>query len=297
MRIEIRPMTVMVSLSVILLATAPAQQKPRPVPTLTSEDLITNQSASPGSRTTSENPKDQPLQPVGKSGATTKNNRGKDEAVSPQDKQKDEAQKAWSSKLREAEGQLRELERKADQAELEINQLRNLQFSATAKDADAGGRINVQIAELAERVRTCRNQAKQAESVVDSLKREGEEKSYKVVQETTLLPDGSPNTGYYQSRFAELRQDFNDAESRVQVVQLRINELTLRIRKNTGGLDGSGNATNSSDAFAVRRLKTALEEEKKKLAEALEKKEESARKIEDLRREAANAGVPEGDSR
>ncbi len=297
MSIGIRSASIMICLCLGLMITAVAQQspaKPRPVPTLTSEDLITIQPVAP--RPAADLSKDKSALPSATGGSGPAKNKQSKETVSPEDKEKEAAEKAWSARLTAAQNKVRELERNADQAEIEITRLRNLQFSATAKEAETGGKINTQVAELAQRVRTLRDQVITAQSEVEALKSEGEAKEYKFTQGSSTLPDGRPDPTYYQSRSAELSQDLSDADSRIEVIQLRINDLNTRIRKNTGGLDGKGNATNGSDVFAIRRLKTALQEEQKKLAEVLDKKEASAKKLEDLRREAANAGVSEGSS-
>ena len=261
--------------------------KPRQTPTLTTGDVISVQPPAPVRE-------DKSAQAGAPAFTAEKKSAGKQSA---DDKIRAAAEGNWNEQLRKAREKVRLLEREADQSELEITRQRNLQFSAQAKDAGTGTWINARVAQLSQDVSSLRAEAKAARSEVDALVKEGEAEKY---QEAALSPktaDGAPNPEYYHSRQAELMTDLSDAESHIQVLQLRINDLSSRIRKNTGGVDEKGKATNSSDAFAIRRLKTALQEEQKNLAEAQDKKAEAARKIEALRQQSATAGVDPGEVR
>jgi chromosome segregation ATPase len=278
MKIRIKSASVILCLLLVLLTVDAAQQpdpKPPRVSGLATESIDTIQPM-PGATAAG----------VKRSPAGTETIQ---RSVSEEDERKQKAEQEWNERLSTAQDKLRELERRADNAELEITRLRNAQFSSAPKDTNTDADINARVAELAGQVRTLREQAKNAQAEVDALKHEGEEKKYKRAEGSAKLSDGSPNVSYYQSRIAELRQELSAADTRIQVIQLRINDLSTRIRKNSGG-DGS-------DVFALRRLKTSLQEEQKNLAEAQAKKAEAIGKIEELRRQAALAGVSPGDLR
>ncbi len=286
-------------LSVVVLPVVIAQQpqpRPRPVPTLTSEDLLTTQPKVTPPPETDKAPKDNPKTSGPDVVGAVKEQKTKP-APSPEEKERQASEREWNEKFKKAEERLKDLERRADEGELEIGRLRNLQFSPTPQEAGTGAQINARIAELAKQVSSLRDEAKTAQAEVDALKQEGEAKKYREDAGSPKKEDGSPNAEYYSSRYAELQRDLSDAESRIQVIQLRINDLNTRIRKNTGGVDAKGNSTNSSDAFAIRRLRAALQEEQERMDEARKKAEDATRKIDELRREAAGAGIPVGEAK
>lgn len=275
MKVETRLLPLALLLTAGMLITAAAQTAPaRPRPTLTTEDVQTT----PAPR---ENAPVQTAKPSMKTGQ-------------PNPEQSQQAND-WNEKFRAAQARAKELERRADGVELDIGRLRNQLFDAAPKDAGDNTAISARLNQLASQLQSLRAQAAAAQAEVDALKREGEAHKFQFNEGSPKLADGRPNLKYYQSRMAELRQDFNDAVNRQQVIQLRLNDLNTRIRKNSGGVDEQGRASNTSDAFAIRRLRTALQEEQKKMTEAEDKKSEASRKIEDLRRQAVNAGIDPGD--
>jgi chromosome segregation ATPase len=276
MRKQITLCSVALCLAAGLLTSAPAQSRPRPVPTLTNEDVT----ASPEPGETAAPAKGKFAKPAAQTAAAPAQS-------------KDESD--WNDRFRKAQEKAAGLERRADGVELEIARLRNQLFDATPKDAGAGNEISARMAQMSRQLQSLREEAKQAQAEVEALKQEGKEKQYKLAEGSAKLPDGSPNLSYYQSRQAELSQELRDADQRMQVIQLRINDLNTRIRKNSGGLDEKGRTSNTSDAFAIRRLKSALQEEQKKLEEIQEKKTETTRKLEELHRQAVNAGIRPGD--
>lgn len=276
MKNQITLCSVALCLAAGLLTIAPAQSRPRPVPTLTSEDVT----AAPEPGETAAPARGKFAKPAAQTAAAPAQS-------------KDESD--WNDRLSKAQEKAAELERRADSVELEIARLRNQLFDPTPKDAGAGNEISARMTQLSRQLQSLREEAKQAQAEVEALKQEGKEKQYKLAGGSAQLPDGSPNLSYFQSRQAELNQELRDADQRMEVIQLRINDLNTRIRKNSGGVDEKGRASNTSDAFAIRRLKTALQEEQKKLEEIQEKKAETTRRLEELRRQAINAGIRPGD--
>ncbi|HWQ31323.1 MAG TPA: hypothetical protein VNQ79_00450 [Blastocatellia bacterium] len=276
MKNQITHCSVALCLAAGLLTIAPAQSRPRAVPTLTSEDV--NAASEPGE--TAAPAKGKFAKPAAQTAAAPAQS-------------KDESD--WNDRLSKAQEKAAGLERRADSVELEIARLRNQLFDPTPKDAGAGNEISARMTQLSRQLQSLREEAKQAQAEVEALKQEGKEKQYRLTEGSAKLPDGSPNLSYFQSRQAELAQELRDADQRMEVIQLRINDLNTRIRKNSGGVDEKGRTSNTSDAFAIRRLKTALQEEQKKLEEIQKKKAETTRKLEELRRQAINAGIRPGD--
>lgn len=299
MKTAIKPGSIMLCFGFGLLTIVVAQEakpKPRPMPILTTEDVITKQPFGTPTREAGSEAKDKALLSASKARTSAVEKKQTAKAGQQEKAENETAENEWNEKLRAAQQKVAELKRNADSKELEISRLRNQQFSATAKDAGDSAAINARAERLASEVRNLREEAARAQAEVAVLRQEGEQKEYKIAQESATRPDGSPNAGYYESRLTILKTELSDADTAMQVIQLRINDLTLRLRKNVGGLDEKGRRTNSSDVFAIRRLKTALQEEEQKLSEAQQKRAEAARQIEELQRAAALAGVNPGNA-
>jgi chromosome segregation ATPase len=206
-------------------------------------------------------------------------------AQTSSDAQRDAAEKEWNEKLAKLRERVKDLERRADQAELEVNRLRNFLFSAEPRDAGTNAQINARISELNELAKQLRAEAKATQAEVDALLAEGEAKKYKIASLSPTTKTGEPNLDYYQSRYAELLSDLRDAEARTQVMQLRINELRRRINDNA----------RTGDNFFLGRLRDELDEAQLGLEKAQARMAAAFEKLEDLRRQARAAGVPLGE--
>jgi len=264
MKIELRTViklpAVWLGWLMVMAITALAQQPPRPIPTMTGEQVSVPPPAVPAS------------------------NANKAESVKTpeaQDANQDAAEKAWNENLAKLRERVKELERRADQAELEVNRLRNFLFSAEPRDAGANGKALARSAELTDLAQKLRAEAKATQREVDELLAEGEAKKYKIATLSPTTKSGDPNLDYYQSRLAELQTELNDAQARAQVMQLRINELRLRINGNSG----------SGDSFFLGRLRDELDEAQKGLEKAQTRVAAALEKLEALRKQAREAGV------
>jgi chromosome segregation ATPase len=244
----------------MMAVTVLAQQPPRPMPVMTNDQALPLRSDADANKT--ESPK----------------------AAAPQtqsDKQGDAAEQAWNEKLAKLRQKVKDLERRADQAELEINRLRNVQFSAEPRDAGTNAQINARVSELNELARQLRAEAKATQDELEALLAEGEAKKYKIAELPLTTKTGEPNLDYYQSRLVELQSDLRDAEARAQVMQLRINEIRLRI---------NGNAV-SGDNFFLGRLRDELQEAQEGFDKAQVRITAANEKLEALRQQARAAGV------
>ncbi len=201
-----------------------------------------------------------------------------------QDKEREAAERDWNERLRQARERVKDLERRADQAELEIVRLRNIQFSPAPQDAGTSARINRQVAELSALMRRLRAEAAVAQHEVNALLEEGEIKQFKLLSLSPTTETGEPNLNYYRQRFLELDTDLRDAEARAQVMRLRANDLRRRITINSV----------TGDNFFIGRLRDQLQETQQGLELARARIATLKQQLEDLHQRAHAAGVPPG---
>jgi chromosome segregation ATPase len=276
MRIEIKLPLIALCLLVALTAVAAAQQSPRrPTPTMTNEEM------SPAK------PAPEATQPPGAAKEAPAKGPPAAALQDPGDKERDAAERAWNERLSKAREKVKDLERRADQAELEVNRLRNFLFSAEPRDAGTNGQISARMSELSELSHRLRAEAKAAQEEVDEILSEGETRKFKVESLPPTTKTGAPNLEYYRSRSAELQSDLRDAEARAEVMLLRMRELRYRIN----GQSGSG------DNFFLARLQGELQEAEQGLERARARITELSQQLEALRQQAAAAGVPLGELR
>ncbi len=240
------------------------QQSRRPTPTLTTEDVRANQ------------PSPSPDKDKATAQATPPTQRGKEP---------NPAEQAWNKKLSETREKAKELERRADQTELEINRLRNFLFSAEPRDPGTNAQINQRISELTELTTRLRAEAKAAQEEVAALVKEGEAKGYQVESLPPTTETGKPNLEYYRKHFAELQSELQDAQAHAQVMQLRINDLRFRINNNA----------RSGDNFFLGRLQGELQEAEKGLESARARIAEASQQLEELLLQARRAGLSLGE--
>lgn len=245
------------------------------VPTLTTDDVI-------HSRTSPSPNRDS--KPVGKSASTG----SKADAQETQaEKEHRAAERAWNERLRAARERQRDLFRRADQAELEVNRLRNLLFDPTKPQRpEDSTNINLQIDKLLQQAKALRAEAEAAQQVIDNLLAEGEAQKYEVEEIALEKKNGEPNLKGYTEKISELQRDLSDAEARAQVLQLRINFIYGEQRRNEGG-----------DNFYLRRLKDERAELTSELEQVKAKIAQLTQQISQLKHQAALAGVPPGELR
>jgi DNA repair exonuclease SbcCD ATPase subunit len=218
-------------------------------------------------------------------------------ALSAQTGQQEAAEKAWNERLKKAREKAKDLERRADQAELEMNRVRNFLFSAEPRDAGTNGMLLNRITELNAIQRRLREEAAIAHREVEATLDEGATRRFRELTLSPTTPSGDPNLEYYTSRYAELRQELTDAEMRTAVMQLRVNDINRRITGNAGNFisfGGGGSIPSGGDNFFLGRLRDELQIVEDALGHARTRMQLAAQQIEDLREEARRAGVPPG---
>ncbi|HYE72017.1 MAG TPA: hypothetical protein VEF04_01750 [Blastocatellia bacterium] len=249
--------------------------KAQSVPALTTDDVI-------HSRTPSSTHESKPVGTVGKSASTGSSTTESQETQAEKDHRV--AQRAWNERLRAARDRQRDLLRRADQAELEANRLRNVLFDPTRPQRpEDSTNLNIQIDKLLQQAKSLRAEAQAVQEVIDGLLDEGEAKKYQIEEIALEKKNGDPNVSGYKQKVAELQTELNDAQARVDVLQLRINFIRAEQRRNEGG-----------DNFYLRRLKDERADLTAELEQVKARIVELTQEISQLRQRAAIAGVPPG---
>lgn len=260
------------SLTAVVSVCARAQQ----MPTLTTDDVIRARATEPPRSTTK--------QPEAKSQAAAEKSEAQ---LTPAEKQRRADEHLWNERLRVARERQKDLARRADQVELQITRVRNLQMDPTTphEPSDAG-RYNVEIEQLNAQVKALRESAKAAQDEVDQLLSEGEAKGYEVETVSLEKKNGRPNLAGYRKRWGELQTELRDATARAEVLQLRINQIYGERRRNEGG-----------DNFYLNRLRAERADNEAELARVRARIAELTQELAQLRAKALAAGVPPGDLR
>ncbi|MBI3653166.1 MAG: hypothetical protein HY231_19230 [Acidobacteria bacterium] len=205
------------------------------------------------------------------------------ESATTAEERRRNAEMAWSIRLRIAQERARDLERRADATELEINRLQNRLFSGEPRPSKTQVEWIANIGELTRELRRLRGEAQIARAQVEELLDEGVAAGFRAYATTTALQlqEGMSAGQYYRTRDGELKTELSDTERRAEVMQLRINDLSRRILLNSGSGDEFYNAR-------LRDRKTDLEVE---LSALLTREEYTNRKLDELRRQARAVGI------
>lgn len=266
--------SLLIQIAVLGGLTVSVAQTRKPVPTLTTDDVVTSRPAAPPTVPTKA--VDARPEKDEKSASTAKA-----KSASPTEDAAKIAEKAWNEKLRKAQEKTRGLELQADQTELMITQLRNQLFSAEAKSPETSGQINARIAELSTQTKRLRAEAKTAQQEVETLQAEGTTNQYKTQQLALTNEKGEPDSQAFQQENDKLQGELQAATARVEVLQLRLSNNHAEMLKKASG-----------DNFALNRLR----EEKEQLTDELEKTRlkiaELNKSLESHRQKATSVGVP-----
>jgi hypothetical protein len=277
--------------SVVLLAAPALAQQPAPegqredeTPTLTTDDVPPQPIEGQPAGAQTENPPDAEddanLTPEERADAAKAKGKG-DAAKEPAKKKgPSAAELAWRSQYAQAEAQMRATRQQAQEAELQLTQLRNsIGSSGNAADRNA---IAAQITEQGETVRQAQQAAAAAELVYKNLQAEGARLKYKPdAGPAPRTESGDANPAYYAQRFAKAQSDFDDADRRVQLYQDRVSDARARILNNSG----------SGDQFAGMKMQEELDAALKELEKAQTDRDAAQTALDAARREALSNGV------
>lgn len=242
-------------------------QTRKPVPSMTSDDIIADRPVRPAEATPVEQPK------TG------------DQAKPAEAGSKPSAEEtSWRDAVKKARTRADSTLRAAEETELKVTDLRN-QLAASGQGPGDRNQTMSELATVGDLLKRQRAEARDAASELNKLLDEGRQKGYSVEEgPAPVSKGGEPNESYYRSRFAELNQSLQDADRRAQLYQNRINDLNQRI---------SGNSR-SGDNFFIGQLQQERDEAQHSLDQARESSQKVQADIEALKDQARAAGLPPG---
>jgi hypothetical protein len=190
---------------------------------------------------------------------------------------------AWAIRLRIAQAKAKELERRADATELDINRLNNVLFSGEPRPSKTHKELIAGVADQTTELRRLRAEAQLAKAEVENLLDEGAAAGFNAYSSATAtqLGSGVSSNQYFRNRYLEVKNDLLDAERRAAVLQLRINDLSRRILLNSG----------TGDEFYNTRLRDLKSDAELELSDAQSRIGAVTRRLEELRRQARAAGI------
>ncbi|MBS1806805.1 MAG: hypothetical protein JST84_01270 [Acidobacteria bacterium] len=250
-------------------------QTSKPVPTLTTDDVVISRPTSP----VSAPPAKETSKNTGKEEKSAVPDAPKSASSASEDSQK-KAERDWNDRLKKAQEKARGLESQADQAELTITQLRNQLYSAAARTPEANGQINARMNELSTQMNRLRAEAQVAQQEIEALRTEGNEKQYKEQFVALTNEKGEPNVEAYKSENDKLESELQAARARVEVLQFRLNSNHSEVLK-------KGNADN----FTLNRLRQEKEQTSAELEATRARIETLTSQIQTHRQKAAASGV------
>lgn len=257
------------------LSTITVAQTSKPVPTLTTDDVVISRTVSPApTPPTKETGKN-----IGKEEKSAVPDAPKPTSSASEDSQK-KAERDWNDRLKKAQEKARGLESQADQAELTITQLRNQLYSAAARAPETNGQINARMNELSTQVNQLRAEAQIAQQEIEVLRVEGNEKQYKEQSVALTNEKGEPNVEAYKSENNKLESELQAARARVEVLQFRLNSNHAETLK-------KGNADN----FTLNRLRQEKEQTSAELEATRAKIEMLTNQLQTHRQKATASGV------
>ncbi|HKP13682.1 MAG TPA: hypothetical protein VJZ91_16295 [Blastocatellia bacterium] len=262
-------------LAICAVAQQPAQRKR--VPRMTSEDMT-----QPAASTPTDETKDAPGEAKAEAG-TPAAAKGDKKEVSA-----DEA--AWRERVTQAREKAKSLERAAEEAELRVTALRN-ELGVSGRSPQYRNQIAADLETAGQRLTELRNQSREANADLKALLEYGKDKGYSEAEGPKPTADGGKaNEGYYRAKFAEVSEELQTAERRVQLYADRVRDIQQRILNN--GSSGAGKK--GGDNFMLAQLQQEKEEAQRSLDDAQAAKTRATEKRDALIEEARRAGVPPG---
>jgi hypothetical protein len=192
-----------------------------------------------------------------------------------------EAESAWNARLKIAQQRVKELERRADATEIEINRLKNVLFGPERRSTQEHKGLIADIDNLTAEMRRLRAEAVAARVIVEEILDQGQAQGYRVSSSALTNTSGSSSLVFYRSRYTELQSDLIDAQSRADVLQLRANNLSRVILLNS----------RTGDEFYNNRVRENLRDMQEELYATQARVIAIRDKIAALRQEARAAGV------
>lgn len=275
-----------------LLAASPAlAQEPKeepqeePVPTMTTDDVAPVQVAPPAEgQDPGTPPADDGMTPEERADAEASmkaaGGQGKADAGTAPGSKVTQEELKWRAEYAAADEAAKAAERRALEAELRANEMKNaLQSSSTVADRNAAAAA---LEEQGNEVRQARADAAAARAQADRLRAIGTQGKFKPESgPAPVTKDGEVNPSYFLQAVQKAQTSLDDADRRIEVYQSRIVELRGEILRGTG----------SGDNFAVARIQEQITQAEADLARAQDDRSAAAAALDQAQNEARSAGV------
>lgn len=275
-----------------LLAASPAlAQEPKeepqeePVPTMTTDDVAPVQVAPPAEgQDPGTPPADDGMTPEERADAEASmkaaGGQGQADAGAAPGSKVTQEELKWRADYAAADEAAKAAERRALEAELRANEMKNaLQSSSTVADRNAAAAA---LEEQGNEVRQARADAAAARAQADRLRAIGTQGKFKPESgPAPVTKDGEVNPSYFLQAVQKAQTSLDDADRRIEVYQSRIVELRGEILRGTG----------SGDNFAVARIQEQITQAEADLARAQDDRSAAAAALDQAQNEARSAGV------
>lgn len=288
------------------------EKKPRPVPSLETEDVIpastqvkTDKPVAESKPTETKTDGKSDAKPEAKGSAKGedkqtvasdvksdgKTDGDKAEAAKGDQKDKDDSSKVdpaeieWRERLTKAREMVRQLRQQTQETELALTAIRNdrngnnLTPERLNSIANAMNNNGQQLAIL-------RQQLSTASQEMEQIVTEGKIKTFHEEMKTPVTEKGEANEEYYKSRYVELVDQYNDADRRIKLYNFRIADLHAQLEGNGG--------KNGGDNFAGMRIQRDIDQAMIDMDLARADLTKARESIDALTEEARRAGLPPG---
>lgn len=219
----------------------------------------------------------------------------------PRDQQQTDAftaaEIAWNARYRAALARVRELERRADQAELAAARARNAYFDLNQpRDPQQKNQLNAAYSDQTALSKQLRAEAERAFVELNALLEEARREGFMLRTFALFKSNGQPDPESFRERLLELRQDLRDAEARAAVMDLRARraQTNLRVNACAGVTDINIGRFNCSDIYYVNRQRAELQTTQEELTAAQARIEAVKKQIAELIEQGLDAGLPPG---
>jgi chromosome segregation ATPase len=198
---------------------------------------------------------------------------------------------SWRDRVGKARNRSKELERAAEEAELQITRLRN-DLGTSGQSARYRNDTAAEMDQAGMRLKDLRAEAHAAADDLAELVEYGRQKGLTEAQgPKPTTDDGKPNDEYFRSRLAKVNGDIESAQRRIELYDNRVRDLNQQLATNSSGKDKSGHKT-GGDSFFAGQLQEEREDAQRKLDEARAALAKAQSDLEDLREQARRVGVP-----
>jgi hypothetical protein len=215
---------------------------------------------------------------------------GKPEAAKGDRKEVSVEEAAWRERVSQAREKAKAAERAAEEGELRITSLRN-ELGVSGRSPQARNQTAADLETAGQKLKDLRTQSSEASADLKALLEYGKDKGYSEAEGPKATnAEGKANEEYYRGRFAELNEEVQTAERRMQLYTDRISDLQQRILNN--GSAGAGKK--GGDNFTLAQLQQDKEEAQRSFNEAQAAKNRALEKRDALIEEARRAGLPPG---